>query len=147
MGLSQRALFDHGSHGDAQRLGAADAGLRSDFGNERAAATAGRERPELTSVSSPFRVSVPQLSVSLDRDKAETLGIPVTDVYDALQTFLGGVYVNDFNLFGRTWKMLMQADADFRLSSGRRRSVLRAHPGWADGAADRVDQHQDSQRT
>ena len=81
-----------------------------------AAATAGRERPELTSVSSPFRVSVPQLSVSLARDKAETLGIPVTDVYDALQTFLGGVYVNDFNLFGRTWKMLMQADADFRLS-------------------------------
>ena len=88
---------------------------------ELAAATnallaAARERPELTNMSSPFRVSVPQLSVSLDRDKAETLGVPVTDVYDALQTFLGGVYVNDFNLFGRTWKVLMQADADFRRS-------------------------------
>jgi multidrug efflux pump subunit AcrB len=131
----------------ARRDGTAAASIGiSQMPGANAAATAGRERPELTSVSSPFRVSVPQLSVSLDRDKAEILGIPVTDVYDALQTFLGGVYVNDFNLFGRTWKVLMQAYADFRLSPDDvDRFYVRT--GWADGAADRVDQHQDSQRT
>jgi multidrug efflux pump subunit AcrB len=75
-----------------------------------------RERPELTNMSSPFRMSVPQLSVWLDRDKTELLGIPITDVYDELQTFLDGAYVNDFNRLGRTWKVLMQADADFRRS-------------------------------
>jgi hydrophobe/amphiphile efflux-1 (HAE1) family protein len=73
-----------------------------------------RQRPELTNVISSFRNSVPAYQVVLDTDKAQTLGIPVTDVYNALQTFLGGLYVNDFNRFGRTWKVLMQAEPDFR---------------------------------
>jgi len=47
-------------------------------------------------------------------DKVQTLGIPVSDVYNALQTFLGGLYVNDFNRFGRTWRVLMQAEPEFR---------------------------------
>jgi hydrophobe/amphiphile efflux-1 (HAE1) family protein len=75
---------------------------------------AARQRPELGNVVSMFRNSVPEYEVSLNTDKAQTLGIPVTDVYDSLQTFLGGLYVNDFNRFGRTWKVLMQAEQDFR---------------------------------
>jgi multidrug efflux pump subunit AcrB len=69
-----------------------------------------RQRPELMNVVSSFRNGVPQYKVDLDTDKAQTLGIPVIDVYNALQTFLGGLYVNDFNRFGRTWKVLMQAE-------------------------------------
>jgi multidrug efflux pump len=73
-----------------------------------------RQRPELMNVVSSFRNSVPQYKVDLDTDKAQTLGIPVIDVYNALQTFLGGLYVNDFNRFGRTWKVLMQAEPNYR---------------------------------
>jgi hydrophobe/amphiphile efflux-1 (HAE1) family protein len=73
-----------------------------------------RQRPELGTVVSTFRDSVPEYEVSVDTDKAQTIGIPVSDVYDSLQTYLGGLYVNDFNRFGRTWKVLMQADAEYR---------------------------------
>jgi hydrophobe/amphiphile efflux-1 (HAE1) family protein len=73
-----------------------------------------RHEPALFNVNSGFRNSVPQYKVDLDNEKAQTLGIPVTDVYNALQTFLGGLYVNDFNRFGRTWRVMMQAEADYR---------------------------------
>ena len=72
------------------------------------------QRPEFTKVVSIFRDTVPQYQVNLDTDKAQTLGIPVTDVYNSLQTFLGGLYVNDFNRFGRTWQVLVQGQPDFR---------------------------------
>jgi hydrophobe/amphiphile efflux-1 (HAE1) family protein len=72
------------------------------------------QRPELGIVFSSFRTGVPEYNVELDTDKAQTLGIPVTDVYNALQTFLGGLYVNDFNRFGRTWKVLLQAEPEYR---------------------------------
>ncbi len=75
---------------------------------------AARLRPELSNVSSSFRPAVPQFKVELDTDKAQTMGIPVTDVYNALETFLGGLYVNDFNRFGRTWRVLMQAEPEYR---------------------------------
>jgi multidrug efflux pump subunit AcrB len=65
-------------------------------------------------VNTGLRTSVPQYRVDLDTDKAQTLGIPVTDVYNALQTFLGGLYVNDFNRFGRTWRVLLQAEPEYR---------------------------------
>jgi hydrophobe/amphiphile efflux-1 (HAE1) family protein len=71
-------------------------------------------RPELQNVISTFRNTVPQYKVNLDRDKVQTLGVPITDVYNALQTFLGGLYVNDFNRFGRTWRVYLQAEPDFR---------------------------------
>jgi multidrug efflux pump subunit AcrB len=51
-----------------------------------------------------FQVGTPALTLRFDREKARTLGIPDTDVYDALQTYLGGFYVNLFNRFGRTWQ-------------------------------------------
>ncbi|MBI2684720.1 MAG: multidrug efflux RND transporter permease subunit [Acidobacteria bacterium] len=73
-----------------------------------------RKDPSLTNVVSAFRVSIPGYQVSLDVEKAQTLGIPTTDVYDSLQTFLGGLYVNDFNRFGRTWRVIMQAEQDVR---------------------------------
>jgi hydrophobe/amphiphile efflux-1 (HAE1) family protein len=75
---------------------------------------AASKRPELTNVISTFRNTVPQYKVDLDRDKAVTQGIPVTDVYNALQTFLGGLYVNDFNRFGRTWRVYLEAEPEFR---------------------------------
>jgi hydrophobe/amphiphile efflux-1 (HAE1) family protein len=80
----------------------------------QAVVDATHQRPELTNVVSSFRNSVPQYRVDVDTDKVQTLGIPITDVYNALQTFLGGLYVNDFNRFGRTWKVMMQAEPDFR---------------------------------
>jgi len=75
---------------------------------------AARTRPELQNVISTFRNTVPQYKIDVDRDKVQTLGIPITDVYDALQTFLGGLYVNDFNRFGRTWRVYLQAEPEFR---------------------------------
>jgi len=76
---------------------------------------AARRRPEIASINTGLRTTVPQFRVDLDTDKAQTLGVPVTDVYSALQTFLGGLYVNDFNRFGRTWRVLMQAEPQFRV--------------------------------
>jgi multidrug efflux pump len=77
-------------------------------------AQAARERPEIGSVVNTFRSNVPSYKVNLDLDKVQTLGIPATDAYDALQTFLGGLYVNDFNVFGRTWQVMVQAKPEFR---------------------------------
>jgi hydrophobe/amphiphile efflux-1 (HAE1) family protein/NodT family efflux transporter outer membrane factor (OMF) lipoprotein len=70
--------------------------------------------PALGYVANTFRVAVPSYRVEVDEEKVQTLGIPVTDVYNALQTFLGGLYVNDFNRFGRTWRVIMQADPEYR---------------------------------
>jgi multidrug efflux pump len=73
-----------------------------------------RKRPELANVISTFRANVPAYSVNMDTEKLQTLGVPVTDAYNTLQTFVGGLYVNDFNAFGRTWQVLVQAEPEFR---------------------------------
>jgi hydrophobe/amphiphile efflux-1 (HAE1) family protein len=73
-----------------------------------------REHPQLTGVNSFFRPTVPQLKVEVDREKAISLGVPVQDVFDALQSTMAALYVNDFNKFGRTYRVQMQADAPFR---------------------------------
>ncbi len=73
-----------------------------------------QKRPEFAQLTSIFRDTVPQYKVNLDTDKTQTLGVPVTDVYNALQTFLGGLYVNDFNRFGRTWQVLLQGEPSYR---------------------------------
>jgi hydrophobe/amphiphile efflux-1 (HAE1) family protein len=77
-------------------------------------ANAARTQPALGQVANTFRVAVPGYRVDLDDEKAQTLGIPTTEVYDSLQTFLGGLYINDFNRFGRTWRVIMQADPEYR---------------------------------
>jgi len=76
--------------------------------------TALRENAQLTGINSFFRPTVPQLRVEVDREKAISLGVPVQDVFDALQSTMAALYVNDFNKFGRTYRVQMQADAQFR---------------------------------
>src|SRR5262249_3283022 len=61
-----------------------------------------------------FRASTPQLYVDFDRTKAKTMKVDLTEVFNTLQVYLGGYYVNDFNRFGRTWQVNLQADAPFR---------------------------------
>ena len=73
-----------------------------------------RENPRLTGINSFFRPTVPQLKVEVDREKAMTLGVPVQDVFDALSSTMAALYVNDFNKFGRTFRVQVQADAPYR---------------------------------
>ncbi len=72
------------------------------------------QAPELAGLFSSFQMNVPQLFAEIDRTKARQLKIPVTDVFDTLQIYLGSLYVNDFNKFGRTYSVRVQADAPFR---------------------------------
>ena len=70
--------------------------------------------PELAGVFSSYQANVPQLHADVDRTKARQLGVPVTEVFDTMQIYLGSLYVNDFNRFGRTYSVRVQADAPFR---------------------------------
>ncbi|WP_422881179.1 multidrug efflux RND transporter permease subunit OqxB [Pantoea agglomerans] len=63
---------------------------------------------------SSYQANVPQLDVKVDRDKAKAQGVSLTALFSTLQTYLGSSYVNDFNRFGRTWRVMAQADGDFR---------------------------------
>ncbi|KGT89354.1 multidrug efflux RND transporter permease subunit OqxB [Enterobacter cancerogenus] len=65
---------------------------------------------------SSYQANVPQLDVQVDRDKAKAQGVSLTDLFSTLQVYLGSSYVNDFNKFGRTWRVMAQADGDFRNS-------------------------------
>lgn len=73
-----------------------------------------RKDPALTGLFSSFRIQVPQMDIDIDREQALLQGIPLDEVFDTLQIYLGSVYVNDFNLFGRTYQVNAQADSDFR---------------------------------
>jgi multidrug efflux pump len=75
---------------------------------------AARHRRELGQVTNTFHATVPSYAVDVNLDKVQTLGIPVTEAYNTLQTFLGGLYVNDFNAFGHPWQVLVQAEPEFR---------------------------------
>jgi HAE1 family hydrophobic/amphiphilic exporter-1 len=77
---------------------------------------AARKRPELVNVNSPFRSSVPQIFADVNRDKVLKQGVAVGDVYQTLQAFLGGIYVNQFNRFGRQWRVFLQAEAADRVA-------------------------------
>ncbi|MBA2115146.1 efflux RND transporter permease subunit [Bremerella alba] len=72
------------------------------------------KQPGLVQVYSNYRLSVPQIQANVDRTKAEMLDVPVNDVFAALQVYLGSVYVNDFNLLGRTYRVTAQAEPEFR---------------------------------
>ncbi|MCG2585024.1 efflux RND transporter permease subunit [Massilia sp. TS11] len=72
------------------------------------------QAPELAGLFTSYKVNVPQLYANLDRTKAQQLGVAVTDVFDTMQTYLGSMYVNDFNKFGRTYSVRVQADAPYR---------------------------------
>jgi HAE1 family hydrophobic/amphiphilic exporter-1 len=71
-------------------------------------------QPELASVYCTFAADTPQIYLDIDRDKAQVLGVRITDIFNALQSTLGSYYVNDFNVFGRTWQVNVQAEKPFR---------------------------------
>ena len=72
------------------------------------------QAPAIASAFTSFRAGIPLIDVEVDRIKAKDQGIPLGDVYGALQTMLGSLYINDFNLFGRTFRVMVQADGDYR---------------------------------
>jgi HAE1 family hydrophobic/amphiphilic exporter-1 len=80
----------------------------------RALLVAANQQPELAGVFSTFAADTPQVYLDIDRDKAQVLGVKVSDIFNALQSTLGGYYVNDFNLFGRTWQVNIQSEGRFR---------------------------------
>jgi HAE1 family hydrophobic/amphiphilic exporter-1 len=75
---------------------------------------AARERPELANLFTSFDPNYPQVKVDLDREKARSLGVPINDVFQAMSAAMGAAYVNDFNRFGRLYRVYVQADADYR---------------------------------
>jgi multidrug efflux pump len=72
------------------------------------------QTPELAGMFSSYQVNVPQLYADVDRTRARQLGVAVTDIFDTMQVYLGSLYVNDFNRFGRTYSVRVQADAPYR---------------------------------
>ncbi|MEJ2070023.1 MAG: multidrug efflux RND transporter permease subunit [Syntrophobacterales bacterium] len=75
---------------------------------------AARQDPAIASLFNNFQVNVPQIKLDIDRDKVKTLGIPLQDVFNALQLNLGGYMINDFNRYGRVYKVMAQAEPEFR---------------------------------
>ncbi|MEQ3709618.1 MAG: multidrug efflux RND transporter permease subunit [Tateyamaria sp.] len=88
------------------------------------------QRPEIAQAYTSFSANVPKLFVDLDREKTRTLGIPVSDVFQTLQAHLGSIYVNDLNLFGKVYRVMIQADADYRDTV---EDIGRLHVRTADG--------------
>jgi multidrug efflux pump len=80
----------------------------------RGLVVAANAEPELAGVYSTFAADTPQVYLEIDRDKVQVLGIKLTDIFNALQSTLGSFYVNDFNVFGRTWQVNVQAETQFR---------------------------------
>ncbi len=78
---------------------------------------AAAKAPELGPMFTSYQINVPQLDVDLDRTKAKQLGVNVTDVFDTMQIYLGSLYVNDFNQFGRVYQVRAQADSQFRATA------------------------------
>ncbi|UEM22133.1 multidrug efflux RND transporter permease subunit [Skermanella mucosa] len=124
-GLGNTAGFDFRlqdlSGGEPAQLAAAAGGL----------VVAANQHPALAQVFTTYRVDTRRLFVEVDREKAQALGVQVSDVYNALQTTLGGFYVNDFNRFGRTWQVNVQAEARDR---DQVEDLWRIHVRSADGA-------------
>src|SRR6266536_427188 len=75
---------------------------------------AANQQPELAGVYSTYAADTPQIYLDIDREQAQVLGVKITDIFNALQSTLGSFYVNDFNVFGRTWQVNVQAETPFR---------------------------------
>ncbi|MEO9779217.1 MAG: multidrug efflux RND transporter permease subunit [Sedimentitalea sp.] len=75
---------------------------------------AANQRPEIAQAYTTFRANVPKVFVDLDREKAKSLNVPVSEVFQTLQAYMGSYYVNDFNLFGRVYQVMIQADGSYR---------------------------------
>lgn len=96
---------------------------RADLGYEKLAEVVQQvqgqawQHPALTSVYSNYKINVPQLYADLDRTKAKQLGLNVKEIFDTMQIYLGSLYINDFNQFGRTYQVIAQADSQYRNSA------------------------------
>lgn len=82
--------------------------------NQEKFMAAAQKRPEFAAIFTTALPQVPQLSVNVDRDKVMKQGVPISDVYQTLQAFMGGSFINFFNRFGRVWQVYVQAEGDFR---------------------------------
>ncbi len=82
------------------------------------------QRPELTGVSTTFDTGVPQYRIDVDRDKAKALGVPISAIFDTMQSTFGSLYVNDFSLFGRTYRVSLSSEPEFRHSPEDLRHVF-----------------------
>lgn len=98
-------LQDRGSLGEVELQAVVGAIMGSVYGNPASG---------LTQVFSNYEINVPQLMANIDRVKAKQMGIRLQDVYDTMQAYLGSLYVNDFNRFGKTYQVIVQADAPYR---------------------------------
>ncbi|QWF71436.1 multidrug efflux RND transporter permease subunit [Methylomonas paludis] len=77
----------------------------------------GNQQPGLVGLFTTFRAGVPQLFVDVDRTRTKSMNVPLQQVFDTLQVYLGSLYINDFNTFGRSYQVVAQADAEFRMQS------------------------------
>ena len=93
----------------------ASLGFETLFSQLQNGLAAGRQAPELAGLFSSFQVNVPQIRADVDRERAKTYGVPLGSVYETLQVYLGSLYVNDFNRFGRTYQVNVQAESSFRM--------------------------------
>jgi hydrophobe/amphiphile efflux-1 (HAE1) family protein len=98
-------LLDRNSLGEQALAGAVGGTLGRVYGNPHSV---------LTQVFSNYQINVPQLYADIDRARAKQMGVNLTDIYDTMQLYLGSLYVNDFNRFGKTYQVIVQADAPFR---------------------------------
>jgi len=94
-----------------------DLGLDILQGQADTLAEQGNARPGLVGLINTFRADTPQLFVDVNRTKCKMMGVPLSDVFNALQYYLGGFYVNDFNLYGRTWQVNVQAESPYRMTA------------------------------
>jgi multidrug efflux pump len=85
---------------------------------------AASKRPELTGVRTTFSTNVPQYRINLDRDKAKALNVPINSVFEAMQSTFGNLYVNDFTLFGRNYRVMLQSESNFRQTPDDLRHVF-----------------------
>ena len=92
-----------------------NAGIEALQGTVNELIAKGNQQPGLVGLFTTFRASVPQLFLDVDRTRAKSMDVPLKEVFDTLQIYLGSMYVNDFNSFGRTYQVVAQADSEFRM--------------------------------
>ena len=102
--------------------------------------TAARKRPEIGTLTTTFLPSVPQQFVVVDRDKVIKQGVAINDVYRTIQAFMGGLFVNYFNRFGRQWQVYVEAEGAVSDEVRECRPVLREELEWSDGPVIRLDE-------
>ena len=90
-------------------------GFEELYAQTQKAVAEGYSTPALAGLFSSFQVNVPQIDTQVDRERAKTYGVQITDVYETLQVYLGSLYANDFNRFGRTYQVNVQAESAFRM--------------------------------